>query len=242
MFLLLTTLGYKYYQLVSANTAYKHISSPLSENKNIHKTIEKNKVIHHAGVEKKQLEDNVELSHGSSHKYLDKEKEHHHISDNLKQALCEKDLINESCVIKNNLDIQKIIIDKISHNIKSDEIGVILASNNFKEVMKDLSANKVNNSSFEREYKFNDRIDKFITNNQHISVDRLACGDIVCATSIYYQDKNDWNSFAKALLKDDEIDKIGNTFIAHFDRKQGQEARILFLPNNNSAVENRIKE
>ncbi|MCL1049983.1 hypothetical protein L2755_10155 [Shewanella abyssi] len=241
---LLIGLGYQYYFIDESSGAHNHGEAPLSEIENIKQTKENSKRAPlHANFKRKSLGNDIATAHDSLHQHLDKQKEHHHISDNIKQALCEDELIHQACVIKQNLDIQKVIIDELSHNVKADEISVILASNNFQNVMETLSASKVEQASFEREYKLNDRIDNFISNNQTIVVDRLACGDIACATSIYYQEVSDWEAFSKSFLKEDDgTASIGNLFIAHLDRLEGQETRILFLPNNNSAVVKRIKK
>lgn len=240
MSVLLMSLGYKYYQLSSPNENHKHGKVSLPEVEDINKTFENKKYISlPVNFETKTLEDVKTTAHDSLHEHLEKKNTHHHIPSDIKQALCEEDLVELACVVKKTLDIQKEIVNEFN-NAKADEISVVLTSSNFQTVMENLAASKLNEASFELEYKLNDRIDNFLANNQNVSIDRLACGDIVCATSIHYEQQSDWEEFGKAFFKDNS--DIGNLFIAHVDSHINQETRILFLPNNTSAVSKRIKK
>lgn len=241
MFILLLGVGYKRYQLTSSSENHTHTKRSLSEVENSNKTLENETYVSVPVNFETKTPDVINVTtHNSSQEHIEKKTKHHHIPSDIKQALCEEDLVELECVVKDNLDIQKEIINELNNNAKADEISVVLASNNFQTVMENLAASKLNETSFELEYKLNDRIDNFLASNQNVSIDRLACGDIVCATSVHYEQPSDWEKFSKAFFKDNN--DIGNLFIVHVDSHKNQESRILFLPHNTSAVAKRINK
>ena len=129
------------------------------------------------------------------------------------------------CEIKDNIAIEAELIDQSSQLAKAQEVGILLASSNFDEVVQALAATKVSNEFIDLQDELNQQV---FYDYDGIATQGVFCSDRLCAASITYQEQASWEHFQKDFFSKNK--GLGNLFIAHFNN----ETRVLFLPSDKS--------
>lgn len=180
-----------------------------------------------------------EHSHDSKSEVLDLKTDsnnHHAIPRDIKQRLCVSDHYSEQCYINTEIDYVSQLSTK-EGNLLADEIGVVMNSDNFQELLNDLASRKVSNESYEREFKYNDQFTNSASNSS-IKSDGVYCGDSSCGMVIRANNMGDIEKFNKAFFSD--LEK-GNLFIVQMPFVAGENItqRIMFFPNNLNPINKR---
>ena len=148
---------------------------------------------------------------------------HSHKVSDIKKKMCENP--EGECTIKESISIEQEIIDESLKLAKSQEVGIILSSNNFNHVIQRMSDTKISTEFIELQDDLNQQLA-----NEYLQVESegVFCSDVVCGASFRYDVPEDWNAFQKDFLKKNK--DLGNLFIAHV----GNETRVIFLPDDES--------
>lgn len=162
---------------------------------------------------------------------------HHNIPNDIKKKLCVNDNSTANCTVDTDIDyISQLTTD--DGKLLADKIGIILNSNNFQEVLNDLSTKKLSNESYEREFKYNDELTRIVSNSD-INSEGIYCGNSSCGMVISSNEMVNIDRFNKEFFAD--LEK-GNLFIVQIPVAAGQAItqRIMFFPNNLKAINKRI--
>jgi hypothetical protein len=183
--------------------------------------------------------DNKEHSHDSKSESLDQGSDsnsHHDIPRDIKQRLCVSDHHSAQCYINTDIDYVSQLSTK-DGNLLADEIGVVMNSDNFQEMLNDLATRKVSNESYEREFKYSDQFTNSVSHSS-VKSDGVYCGDSSCGMVIRSNNMGDIEKFNKAFFSD--LEK-GNLFIVQMPLVAGENItqRIMFFPNNLNPINKR---
>jgi hypothetical protein len=179
-----------------------------------------------------KLEESVEASPSNL-------SEHSQIPDDIKAILCSVDSAEHTCSVNLNIDYKAQLITK-DNKLKQSEIGVLLSSTNFADLMQDIANNKTNDDAFVRENNYLDLLNIITTDIAGINQNKLACDNTLCALSINVADQKSWQEFSKQFFASG--DDKGNLFVQLADfSDQNQDTRVLFFPDNKNGVIRRMK-
>jgi len=176
-----------------------------------------------------KLEDTVEPSLVAKHST---------IPDDIKASLCSADSTEHTCSVNLNIDYKAQLITK-DNELKQSEIGVLLSSTNFDEVMQQIANNKTDDDAFVRENNYLDLLNNITTDIAGINQNKLACDNTLCALSINVADQKSWQEFSKRFFASG--DDKGNLFVQLADfSDHNQDTRVLFFPDNKNGVIRRM--
>ncbi|MEO2282102.1 hypothetical protein [Pseudoalteromonas pernae] len=148
---------------------------------------------------------------------------HSHKVADIKKRLCEDD--SDICTIKEPALIEKELIDGSLNLEKSKEVGVLLSSSNFNEVIELISNSKVSTESIQLQDNLNQQL---LYDYLDINSQGVFCSDLLCGATFNYENSSQWESFQKDFFIKNE--HLGNLYIAHFVGG----TRVVFFPSNES--------
>jgi len=164
--------------------------------------------------------------------------ENSQIPDDIKASLCSADSAEHTCNINLNIDYKAQLITK-DNDLKQSEIGVLLSSTNFADLMQDIANNKTNDGAFVRENEYLDLLNNITTDIAGINQNKLACDNNLCALSINVDDQKSWQEFSKRFFGSD--DDKGNLFVQFADfSDKNKNTRAIFFPGNKNGVIRRM--
>lgn len=166
---------------------------------------------------------NIEHTHASTTKV---------IVEDTAGKLCKKNSPDEDfCDIDVSIDLEDTLIDSNLNVVNSDDIGAILHSNNYDEVMQSLTG--LNSDNIMLSENFNQKI-KIISRELGINVEsKISCSEKLCVASFKMQDIEKWDDFSSAFFSEEGTG--GAIFIAT-DPKQSDVFRVIFASDDGMSV------
>ncbi|MGL1959098.1 MAG: hypothetical protein OCD00_17500 [Colwellia sp.] len=163
---------------------------------------------------------------------------HSHIPQDIRIRICSSESKEPTCTINLNKNFEDELITSTGQ-LNASEIGVVLSSNNFNEVIGHLAANKTSEQAFNRESKYIDQINTIGMNIGGIDQSNIACDNSMCALSINVKNKDIFKQFKNNFFA--QSDDKGNLFIQHITGGDTNiETRVLFFPDNKNGVRKRL--
>ncbi|WP_413662350.1 hypothetical protein ACG1BZ_13990 [Microbulbifer sp. CNSA002] len=125
-------------------------------------------------------------------------------------VLCADKIQNHSCNIRLDIDLAEILIDENLNAASHEEIGLVINSKNYKDVMSSIP--KLLSENIMKSEDFN-QLARFTTANLNIEVESVfSCNTKLCAAEHRVKNDQDWKSFEANFFTGDSA---GNLFVSY---------------------------
>lgn len=169
----------------------------------------------------------------------DHDENHSHIPKDVKHEMCKPSSDLHECEI----DVDRNFVGNLITEkglLKATEIGVLLGSSNFDQVIDKVSSTQKSDAMYVKEQEFLNELSTVTSDIEGGYQNRLACQEGMCALSLITNNQTTWDKFKEGFLAKNGASK-GNVFISqsHLSGEE-LETRILFFPGNNNSVAKRL--
>lgn len=128
--------------------------------------------------------------------------------DIIRDKLCGEKIDQNSCNIDLNLDLTSILIDPKLNAARVEEIGLVLQSKNYKEVMNSISG--TSSINIMKSEKLNQRA-RDLSSSMNLNIESIfSCNEKLCAAEFRIDNYENWNKFQSNFFNGDAE---GNIFI-----------------------------
>ncbi|WP_143735727.1 hypothetical protein [Microbulbifer mangrovi] len=128
--------------------------------------------------------------------------------NDIEARLCTDDFDHHSCNIKLDIDLTEALIDKKSKAARVEEIGAVLQSKNFDEVMMSITGHSSENIM--KSENFNMRARSIAEEYEGSIESNFSCNESLCLSKFRTDNNDDWKDFQQKFFTDEAA---GNIFI-----------------------------
>lgn len=147
--------------------------------------------------------------------------------DIIRDKLCVEKNDHHPCNIDLNLDLTTALIDSNLNAARIEEIGLVLQSKNYKEVMNSISG--LSSDNIMKSENLNQRA-RDLSSSMGLNIEsNISCNEKLCAAEFRIDNNENWNKFKTDFFKGDAA---GNIFILPAQEESNTLRVILVLDEN----------
>lgn len=186
----------------------------------------------------KEHKKSPELHHMNEHEHSSSSTEKNRITqsqsignpssqDTIRDKLCANKVEHHSCNIDLNLDLTSILIDSKLNAARIEEVGLVLQSKNYREVMNSISG--LSSENIMKSERLNQRAKDFSSSLNSNIESSFSCNEKLCAAEFRIDNNENWNKFQSEFFKGDAA---GNIFILPVQNEPNTLRAMLVLGEN----------